>query len=594
LLKDHNYFCTCPKDLELHAMRTYLLILFTLLIANAVAQNEERYFRGNTTPTWQETVDTYRNLAKMHPQTKLHEIGYSDGGKPLHLFVINKNGTLEWDQLAMQDKPILLVNNAIHPGEPCGVDASIALCQLLLDPQSKYAHLLDSAVVCILPMYNIGGALNRGCCSRANQNGPEQYGFRGNERNLDLNRDFIKCDSQNARAFNQMFSRLNPHLFVDTHTSNGADYQYTMTMISTQPDKAGPVIGSYMKNTIDPWLYNRMKERNWEMIPYVESINKIPDNGIYGFLETPRYATGYAALFNTIAYTSEAHMLKPYEDRVEATLHFLLSLLEFTNANAQEIIVNKAKADKQVQEAQQLPLRWQLDTTVYQSIEFKGYEAEYEKSEVSGALRLKYNRQKPYTKSIKLYNKHTITLSSTIPEYYIVPQAWREVLERLSLNGVEMTSFKSDTLVFAETYYIEDFSSPSQPYEGHYIHHEVACKRVLLNIHVLAGDYLISTHQAKRRYIVESLEPQGMDSFFTWNFFDSMLQQKEWFSDYVFEEEAAQMLQNDPALKSQLEELKLRDPAFAQSNWAQLYYLYQQSKNFEISMNRYPVLRYMP
>lgn len=575
-------------------MRIHLIVLFTLLINSLFAQNQARFFSGNTTPSWEEVVQIYRDLAKIHPETKLHEMGFSDGGKPLHLFVINKNGTIEPDQLAQQNKPILLVNNAIHPGEPCGVDASIVLCKLLLDPTSEYSKLLDHAVVCILPMYNIGGALNRGCCSRANQNGPEEYGFRGNERNLDLNRDFVKCDSQNAKAFNRMFSSLKPHVFVDTHTSNGADYQYTMTMISTQPDKAGPVIGSYMKNTMDPWLYKRMKERNWEMIPYVETIDKIPDNGIYSFLESPRYSTGYAALFNTIGYTSEAHMLKPYEDRVEATLHFLLSLLEYMNANADEIISKKREADQQIQQAQQLPLRWELDTSIYDEIAFKGYEAEFVKSEVSGADRLRYNREQAFTKNIKWYNKHKATLSTDIPEYYIVPQAWREVVERLQLNGVEMKPFKRDTLVFAETYYIEDFSSPSRPYEGHYIHHKVECKRVSLDIHVLEGDFLISTRQANRRYIVETLEPQGMDSFFTWNFFDSMLQQKEWFSDYVFEDEAAQMLLDDPALKSKLEEMKARDPEFAKSDWAQLYYIYQQSKNFEVTLNRYPILRYNP
>lgn len=46
--------------------------------------------------------------------------------------------------------------------------------------------------------YNVGGMMNRSSSSRANQDGPEEYGFRGNSQNLDLNRDFIKMDSEEA------------------------------------------------------------------------------------------------------------------------------------------------------------------------------------------------------------------------------------------------------------------------------------------------------------------------------------------------------------------------------------------------------------
>ena len=101
-------------------------------------------------------------------------------------------------------------------------------------------------MIVIIPVYNVGGALNRGSYSRANQNGPEAYGFRGNARNLDLNRDFIKCDSRNARSFNRLFNQWKPDVFVDTHTSNGADYQYVMTLISTQKDRLGGALGEFL------------------------------------------------------------------------------------------------------------------------------------------------------------------------------------------------------------------------------------------------------------------------------------------------------------------------------------------------------------
>ena len=102
-------------------------------------------------------------------------------------------------------------------------------------------HPLATSSWVFIPQYNVGGASRRNCCTRANQDGPEGYGFRGNAANLDLNRDFIKMDSRNAEAFVALFRAMDPDVFVDTHTSNGADYPYTMTLITTQEDKAGPV-----------------------------------------------------------------------------------------------------------------------------------------------------------------------------------------------------------------------------------------------------------------------------------------------------------------------------------------------------------------
>jgi hypothetical protein len=86
----------------------------------------------------------------------------------------------------------------------------------------------NTIIVCI-PVYNIGGALNRNSTSRANQDGPG--GFRGNARNYDLNRDFIKSDTRNTKSFVEIFHTINADVFIDNHVSNGSDYQYKLTYI---------------------------------------------------------------------------------------------------------------------------------------------------------------------------------------------------------------------------------------------------------------------------------------------------------------------------------------------------------------------------
>ncbi len=158
------------------------------------------------------------------------EKGKTDSGKPLHIVIFSENKNFDVNQ----NKAIVLVNNGIHPGEPDGIDASMMLMRDLATAKIKVPK---NTMVVVIPVYNIDGMLNRNSSSRANQNGPEEYGFRGNARNFDLNRDFIKSDTKNSRSFQELFRSINPDVFLDNHVSNGADYQYTFTCIATQHER---------------------------------------------------------------------------------------------------------------------------------------------------------------------------------------------------------------------------------------------------------------------------------------------------------------------------------------------------------------------
>ena len=241
----------------------------------------------NRTPTWEETLAVFEELAEASEEAHLIEVGKSDVGRPIHAFVFSRSALESNDldglrTLRQSNRLGLLINNAIHPGEPCGVDASVAWIRSLLADNKVRRSVLDVMDIAVIPMYNVGGALNRNCCTRTNQDGPEEYGFRGNARNLDLNRDFIKMDSRNG-AFVDLFHAFSPEVFIDTHTTNGADYPYEMTLISTQPDKAGPIVGSFIRDTMEPALYASMKQRGIPTSPYVYSIGETPRRELLGF-----------------------------------------------------------------------------------------------------------------------------------------------------------------------------------------------------------------------------------------------------------------------------------------------------------------------
>ena len=392
-------------------------------------------------------------------------------------------------------------------------------------------------------MYNIGGALNRGSYSRANQEGPESYGFRGNVRNYDLNRDFIKCDTKNAQSFNKIFTNWRPHIFIDNHTSNGADYQYIMTLIPTQHNKLPKVLANYLNNKMVPQLYQAMAKTDYEMTPYVYARNT-PDDGIAGFLDLPRYSSGYAALFNSLSFMPEAHMLKTYEERVRGTYTFMYSMLELIQKDHSTIIENKKKADEVTRTQSSFDVNWTLDADKKDKVTFKGYAAKYKKSEVTGQDRLYYDQNEPYIKAIPFLNTYKATTSVKKPIAYIIPQGYQQVIDRLKWNGVEMEQLPKDQVLEVEMQYIKDLKTGNSAYEGHYLHSKVEVKRQVQKVQYYKGDYLIRANQDENQYIIHTLEPTSADAFFAWNFFDAILQQKEYFSSYVFEDVAAELLKN--------------------------------------------------
>lgn len=544
----------------------------------------------NTSATYAETIAFYEQLASRYPdQFQLQPYGSTDSGYPLHLGVLSMNGQFDPAALRQAGKLVIFVNNAIHPGEPCGVDASMLLVRDILEkPEIK---LPEEIVLVIVPFYNIGGGLNRGSFSRANQEGPQAHGFRGNARNLDLNRDFIKCDSKNAQTLNQLYGRWLPDIFIDNHTSNGADYQYTITLIPTQHNKLSEPLASYLREEAVPDLFAAMKERGWEMTPYVYA-RDIPDNGIAGFLDLPRYSSGYAALHHALSFMPETHMLKPFGDRVQSVYHFMQAMIQLAARDKNKIQAQRAAAIAADRQVDSLAINWTLDFKQADTILFKGYEAGYKPSAISGLDRLYYDRSKPFTRPVPHYNYYQATAWAQVPEAYIIPQAYTEIIDRLHWNGVTVHRLAEDVDLTVTYDYIEDYKTGERPYEGHYLHSQVTTRTEDQLASFRTGDYVIYTDQPAVRYLVETLTPQAPDSYFAWNFFDAILQQKEYFSSYVFEDLAAEWLEEYPAVAQALEKRKQEDEAFAQSARAQLNFIYQRSPYYEPTHKRYPVARW--
>lgn len=543
---------------------------------------------GLETATYQETIQYYTHLAKRYNEISIKAIGETDAGKPLHIVTLNMGNSGDDFENLRTNNRIILINNGIHPGESDGIDATMLLYRDIVQGKIKAPK---HTVLVTIPIYNIGGSLNRNSSTRTNQNGPKAYGFRGNARNYDLNRDFIKCDTKNAKTFTEIFHLVQPDVFIDNHVSNGADYQYTLTHLFTQHNKLGGNLGAYLHTKMRPKLEQKLTKKSWDITPYVNVFNRTPNEGFTQFMDSPRYSTGYTTLFNTLGMMVETHMLKPYKQRVEGTYELMKSMIEIVEEDAEIIASSKYYQESMLKAGNSYPLTWTVDTTKFSTLNFKGYEGKMIPSDLTGAQRLKYDRNKPFTKDI-IYKNYFIPASKvTIPKAYIIPQGWHNILELLKLNNVELIQFKKDTTLTVEAYKINDYKTRTSAYEGHYLHYNTKVKSTTTSQAFTKGDYLVNTNQKAIRYLLETLEPEAADSFFNWNFFDTILQQKEGFSPYVWEDKAKELLEANPKLKIEYNVKIEYDETFANNWYAQLDWLHKQSKHYEKAHLQYPIYR---
>ncbi len=572
-------------------MRKLFTVIAFCISSSLIGQNITTKFeqsKGTQTPTYFEIIDWWKKLDEKSGKIKMLTMGMSDAGYPLNLIVIGNNGDYNFDNIRKNNKRVILINNGIHPGEPDGIDASMLMAR---DIVTNKIAIPDNIVLAIIPVYNIGGCLNRSTEYRVDQNGPEEFGSRGNSQNLDLNRDFIKCDSKEARSFAEIFHLTDPDIFLDNHVSDGADYQHIMTLICTQHDKLGGVMGEYLNKNLEPGLYASMKQKGYDLIPYVNSFSDTPDSGWPEFFEGPRYSSGYAALWHCFSFVAETHMLKPYEQRVKATYELMRSFIEYASQNSAVIKQLREQTKKKVLTQPEFPISWTNDRTRSSKRIYKGYTAGRKASEVSGQQRLYYDRSKPYEKEVPFFNFYNAGTLIKKPLAYIIPQGWYRVIDLLKINKIKMNPLTKDTTIEVEVYHIDDYKSAARPYEMHHINSDVKTSVSVQQIKFRKGDYYIPMNQTGNRFLVETLEPAAPDSYFAWNFFDGILGQKEGYSGYAFEDIAADYLSKNAELKIKLEQKRNSDTAFAKNGRAQLNFVYENSPWFEPEYLRYPVYR---
>lgn len=609
-------FAQAPKTSQQHKTTT---VVFDEKNADWRTPAEISDYR--TTPRYEETFAFIHRIAEAAPtQVKLETFGRTGEGRDLVAVIVSKDGVFDPAKLHEQKRPIVLIQNAIHAGEMDGKDACLALLRDILITRTK-AALIDRAVLVILPIYNADGHERFGPYNRINQNGPEQMGWRTNAANLNLNRDYMKADAPETRAFLRLWNEWLPDFFVDNHVTDGADFQFDVTYnIDNGPD-VNPVLADWITRSLKPYLKQSVDASGHLLSPYYLFFadDTDPGKGLLTTQDTPRFSTGYAVLQNRPGLLVELHMLKDYKTRVTGNYEMLRALLEVVNRDADKLVeANRAGDEATISTGRacwrsapksntnivfptttaasvascRFPLRLEPSGQTEPFL-YRGYKYTQEHSDISGDTWVQYSHE-PMQITIPRQSELKVTTVVEIPRAYIVPAQWTQVTAVLEEHGLTLQRTTQPYEAEVEVYRCERPQWSPQSFEGRHLASWKSanpCKLARDKMSFPTGSVVVPMDQRAAKVAIHLLEPEGPDSLLAWGFFDSIFEQKEYGEAYVLEKLAREMIAKDPQLKAEFDQKVAADKEFAASSQARLNWFYKKSPWWDPQLGLYPVAR---
>ncbi len=569
--------------------------LFFIIAASIFAQeNRQTEFEKSgclKTSNYEETIDYFKRLSDS-PMAELRVLGESPQGRELYYFIVSKDQIFEVEEVKKSGKAIVLIENGIHSGEIEGKDACMILLRDILVSKTK-EYLIDNAVLIVVPVFNVDGHERSSPFSRINQNGPEEMGWRVTAQNLNLNRDFVKADAPEMKALLNLFNKWLPDLFIDTHTTDGLDYQYTITYGIETHQNMVPKTTRWIETELIPHFTQKLEQNGYLISKYVGVVDGNLHKGIRDWVAGPRFSNGYAAAQNRPGLLIETHMLKPYKDRVYSTMYLIEGALEKVNEQSGKLIkLNNDADDWAVQNyainKDPFPIEFK-STNDFEMFKFLGIENSPRYGKIAGDTIPFYTGEK-IELEIPYYNKVQVTKSVYAASAYIIPQEWSKLCDILRLHGVKIEQLKKEEKMIVEKIKFKEVKFADSPYEGRF---RVNFKydSFIDTITVKAGDYLVDAKQRSIGLIIHLLEPDAPDSFVKWGFMNQIFEYKEYFETYSMEPIAERMAEEYPELYTEFKNKVEEDENFRNNPRARLNFFYKNSNYYDENYMMYPVFK---
>lgn len=554
--------------------------------SDLVLTSERTNFRE--TGTYAEIVEFYEAMARASDKVTVFEIGVSPQGREIIAVVLSNHGVRDVKSRDTS-RPCALLINCIHAGEVSGKDATAILARDLAIA-GEHEEVLENMDIVIVPVFSVDGHERSSPYNRINQNGPAEVGWRATAQNYNLNRDWMKIDAPEMRAMIELIDEWDFDFAVDNHSTNGGDWQYTM-MYETPDHPAMDAELATFNRSFAAAAVEFTEESGFLTAPYFGGFPYAnPESGIRLGFFGPRYSTGYFALRHTSSLLVEAHMLKPYQERVESVYAINLGALKYVSENAPTLLTTRRNAkqrDSQVRSGDNMILTAR-NTGQYRPWTYKGFEYKPYRSEISNSMIHGWGDE-PVDIESRIANRFEPAIAVELPYGWYIPREWTEITERVKIHGIRYEiveqdqrlpfDISADFLTFAEF--------PSAPNEGRF-GPQFEIDRVMRSVVPRKGDMIVPAAQPMARLAASLLMPQSPDSCVRWGLINAIFEPKEYFEHYVMEPIARRMLDQSAELRAQYEEL-LNNPEFANSPQNRLEFFYRRSPYFDSKFGIHPI-----
>ena len=411
------------------------------------------------------------------------------------------------------DRLVAFAWAGIHSGEVCGKPATLMLAR---EMAGASAHpLLEHLVVVLLPLLNADGNDRMDKKNRRRQVGPVQgMGTRANAQGLNINRDWTKLDTTEARAVVSVLNRWDPAIAMDLHTTNGSRHGYVLTYDGQRHPACDDAVRKLTRYELLPDVTNSLEKYSGYKTYFYGNFRKRNTEWIID-PALPRYSTHYVGLRHKISILSEAYSYASYPDRVMGTLAFVRHSFQWVadhRAAVRSTILSAKKRDtergRQLAAGNLVPLRRESEL-LKQTVGVWGFEG-----------------GKPKEFQVFYNDKSRATVSVRRPHAYLVPSKFTKALDNLQAHGVRTEKIQSPTNLDVEVYRITAASKARFDYEGHRLV-RVQVERRQEKREIPTGTVLVRTAQSLGTLAAYLLEPQSEDGLCAWNFFDSDLRTGE-------------------------------------------------------------------
>jgi hypothetical protein len=556
----------------------------------------------NLTAPYAEAVEISHRLEKASNQVKVLNIGTTPEGRTMIALVVSKDHAFTPEAAARTNKVVIMIQSGIHAGEIEGKDTVLMLVRDMTITK-KYAAWLDKAIFVIIPVFNVDGHEYFSAYNRPQQNGPRDTGLRNTAQRLNLNRDYIKADTPEMRAWLHIFNTWNPDFHIDNHVTDGSDMQYDVTWDMARNQDIAEPAGAWVREKFIPELDKRMAADGHLVAPY--GALRGAGNSREFFMEvfSPRYSHLYVALQDRPSLLVETHSLKAARTRAWANYDIMRHSIDTILLDPEALRKAVRDADKEMaaragdRSAPPVYLAGTVSTAKSRPLVYLALKQGQVASEVTGAMTNRYLAEPDNIQTV-IHDQIDTTLEAQMPLGYLIPAAWKQIADLLALHGVEMERTPKPLTGEFETYRFSAITWTGGPQEGHIMLGNFDARLVKEKMTLPQGSYWVPMKQRRARLILATLEPQAPDSFARWGLMYPVFEggggrggRGGAPAEYLSEPIARKTMADNPEFAKEFLAKVASDTAFAGDRTARLQWWYQHSKYEPSDNGRYPIVR---